>query len=147
MPDSALRAEETDARRWAALRRPQHYRQLVQFGLVGSSGFVVNFAIYTICLKALELHYLAAACLAFCFAVASNFLLNRHWTFSATRESRHVAAHGVRFLIVSTCALIPNLVLLHLFVGAGSGKIAGQILAVCIVTPISFLGNKLWTFR
>ena len=35
---------------WAALRRPEQWWQLIQFGLVGSSGFVVNFAIYAICL-------------------------------------------------------------------------------------------------
>ncbi len=31
---------------WTALRRPEQWWQLIQFGLVGSSGFVVNFAVY-----------------------------------------------------------------------------------------------------
>jgi putative flippase GtrA len=132
---------------WAALRRPEQWWQLIQFGLVGSSGFVVNFAIYAICLKVFGLHYIASACIAFCVAVANNFLLNRVWTFREEKDARHAAEQGVRFLIVSACALVPNLLILHLFVEAGQGKIAGQMLAVCIVTPISFIGNKLWTFR
>jgi putative flippase GtrA len=132
---------------WAALRRPEQWWQLVQFGLVGSSGFVVNFAVYAVCLKSFGLHYLASAVIAFCFAVANNFLLNRLWTFRQRRETRHAAAQGVRFLVVSAAALVPNLVILHLLVQAGQGKIMGQVIAVVIVTPISFLGNKLWTFR
>ncbi len=79
--------------------------------------------------------------------MANNFLLNRHWTFRKRRDASHAAAQGVRFLIVSACALVPNLLILHLLVSAGQGKIVGQVIAVIIVTPISFLGNKLWTFR
>ena len=48
---------------------------------------------------------------------------------------------------MSACALVPNLLILHLLVSAGYGKIVGQVIAVIVVTPISFLGNKLWTFR
>jgi dolichol-phosphate mannosyltransferase len=132
---------------WTALRRPEQWWQLIQFGLVGSSGFVVNFAVYAVCLKGFGLHYMAAACVAFGVAVANNFLLNRHWTFRKRRESRHPAAQGVRFLLVSACALVPNLLILHVLVSAGQGKIIGQVAAVIVVTPISFIGNKLWTFR
>jgi dolichol-phosphate mannosyltransferase len=132
---------------WTALRRPEQWWQLIQFGLVGSSGFVVNFAVYAVCLKGFGLHYMASACVAFCVAVANNFLLNRHWTFRKRRDTRHAAAQGVRFLLVSAAALVPNLVILHVLVSAGQGKIMGQIAAVIVVTPISFLGNKLWTFR
>jgi putative flippase GtrA len=151
MPDPASHTSVLDAppslTLWAAIRRPEQWWQLVQFGLVGSSGFVVNFAIYAICLKVFGLHYLASACIAFCVAVANNFLLNRVWTFREEKDARHAAEQGVRFLIVSASALVPNLLILHLFVQAGQGKILGQVLAVCIVTPISFIGNKLWTFR
>jgi putative flippase GtrA len=90
---------------------------------------------------------MASACVAFCVAVANNFLLNRHWTFRKRRDTRHAAAQGVRFLLVSAAALVPNLVILHVLVSAGQGKIVGQVVAVVVVTPVSFLGNKLWTFR
>jgi putative flippase GtrA len=132
---------------WTALRRPEQWWQLIQFGLVGSSGFVVNFAVYAVCLKGFGLHYMASAVVAFGVAVANNFLLNRLWTFRKRRDSRHAAAQGMRFLVVSACALVPNLAILHVLVSAGQGKIMGQVVAVIVVTPISFLGNKLWTFR
>jgi putative flippase GtrA len=151
MPDTASHTTTLEAppalTLWTALRRPEQWWQLIQFGLVGSSGFVVNFAVYAVCLKGFGLHYMASACVAFCVAVANNFLLNRHWTFRKRRDTRHAAAQGVRFLFVSAAALVPNLVILHVLVSAGQGKIVGQVVAVVVVTPVSFLGNKLWTFR
>ncbi len=54
---------------------------------------------------------------------------------------------GLRFLVVSTMALVANLVVLHLLVQAGLGEIVAQALAIMLVTPVNFVGNKLWSFR
>ena len=144
VPTPALTAERVRD----ALVSPRHWKQLVQFGLVGASGFIVNFAVYAFSIGVLHIHYLPAAVLAFCFAVANNFMWNRVWTFRHDRGDRHVAHQGLRFLAVAVCALVPNLVLLRLFVEVGGlGKIVAQVIAVILVTPISFLGNKLWSFR
>ena len=138
----------TRARVARGLRTPANWLQLVKFGLVGLSGFVVNFCVYAFALHVLDVHYLAASTMAFCVAVANNFLWNRHWTFRARRHASHPAFQAARFLTVAVSALIPNLVLLSLFVeSVGMGKLSAQVLAVCLVTPISFLGNKLWSFR
>ena len=40
---------------------------------MGLSGFVVNFAVYAFALHVLNVHYMGAATLAFCVAVANNF--------------------------------------------------------------------------
>ena len=39
------------------------------------------------------------------------------------------------------------LLLLTLLVEVGVGKIVSQAIAVVLVTPLNFLGNKLWSFR
>jgi putative flippase GtrA len=36
---------------------------------------------------------------------------------------------------------------LHLLVQAGLGEIVAQALAIMLVTPVNFVGNKLWSFR
>ena len=54
---------------------------------------------------------------------------------------------GLRFLIVSLIVYGANLGLLTVFVEAGLGKIVSQAIAVVLVTPLNFLGNKLWSFR
>jgi hypothetical protein len=35
----------------------------------------------------------------------------------------------------------------HLLVEAGLGKIPAQAVAIVVVTPVNFVGNKLWSFR
>ena len=53
-----------------------------------------------------------------------------------------------RFFIVSLVGLAFNLVLLELFVtSVGMPDLAAQALAVALVTPVNFVGNKLWSFR
>ena len=112
---------------------------------MGASGYAVNLAVYVALLRGAGLHYLPAAACSFLVAVSNNYLWNRLWTFRADRG--HVGAQGVRFLVVSTAALLANLVVLHFLIELGLGKIVAQAIAIVLVTPINFVGNKLWTFR
>jgi putative flippase GtrA len=48
---------------------------------------------------------------------------------------------------VSGTVLGANLGLLTLLVALGSGKFLAQPIAVMLVTPLNFLGNKLWSFK
>jgi len=128
-----------------ALRRPHNWLQLLKFSLVGGSGYVVNLAVYTLLLKAAGLHYLAAAVCSFLVAVTNNYTWNRLWTFRHQRG--HVVFQGMRFFVVAVLALAANLVLLRVLVELGVGKILAQAVAIVLVTPINFVGNKLWSFR
>ena len=134
---------ETRAAR--ALRRPQNWIELVKFSVVGACGYVVNLGVYVALLRGAGLHYVAAAVCSFAVAVTNNYTWNRHWTFRGHRG--HLYYQGFRFLIVSLVALGANLLLLRGFVDAGLDKIAAQALAVVLVTPLNFIGNKLWSFR
>jgi putative flippase GtrA len=58
-----------------------------------------------------------------------------------------MAYQGLRFLVVSILALGANLLILEALVGLGLGKIAAQAVAIVLVTPLNFVGNKLWSFR
>jgi putative flippase GtrA len=54
----------------------------------------------------------------------------------------------MRFFIVSLAALGANLVVLHLLVVYGGlGRLLAQAIAIVLVTPLNFVGNKLWSFR
>jgi putative flippase GtrA len=128
------------------MRRPANWLQLVRFGVVGSVGFVVNLAVYALCVHALGIDYHVAAVLAWLVAVMNNFVLNRHWTFDARRGRARFQA--VRFLLVSLVALGFSLLLLSLLVETvGVAKVPAQALAVGASMPLNFLGNKLWSFR
>jgi dolichol-phosphate mannosyltransferase len=128
-----------------ALRAPHNWVQLAKFCAVGASGYVVNLAVYALLLNWAGLHYLVAALISFIVAVSNNYWWNRHWTFRGDRG--HFAYQGMRFAVVSTVALGANLVILRLLVGAGTGKVVAQAIAIILVTPLNFIGNKLWSFR
>jgi putative flippase GtrA len=54
----------------------------------------------------------------------------------------------MRFFLVSLAALGANLVVLHLLIAYGDlGKLPAQAVAIVVVTPLNFVGNKLWSFR
>lgn len=129
----------------AALRRPANWVQLAQFCAVGASGYVVNLLVYTALLRGLGLLYLVAAVGSFLVAVTNNYAWNRLWTFR--RDRGHVGVQGFRFLVVSTCALAANLLVLFALVTLGLDEVLAQALAIALVTPVNFAGNKLWSFR
>jgi putative flippase GtrA len=127
-----------------ALRAPHNWVQLAKFSAVGASGYVINLAVYTALLKWAGLHYLGAAVVSFCVAVSNNYWWNRHWTFRGQRG--HFAYQGMRFVVVSVVALIANLVILRVLVAFGLDKVLAQAIAIVLVTPLNFVGNKLWSF-
>src|SRR6476646_10372185 len=127
-----------------ALRARRNWEQLGKFCAVGAVGYLINLGVYTTLLH-VGLHYLLAATGSFLVAVTSNYLLNRWWTFHDRRAG--VAAQGMRFFIVSLASLGANLLVLHILVTLGVGKLVGQAVAIVLVTPLNCVGNKLWSFR
>jgi putative flippase GtrA len=53
----------------------------------------------------------------------------------------------MRFFAVALASLAANLVVLHVLIMLGFGKFVGQAVAIVLVTPLNFVGNKLWSFR
>jgi putative flippase GtrA len=142
----AVAARRPHIRLLHGMRRPANWLQLVRFGLVGGVGFVVNLGVYALFVHGAAVDYRVASVLAWVVAAMNNFVLNRHWTFDAGDGRAHFQA--MRFLLVSLAAEILSLALLTAFVeGAGLAKVVAQALAVAGATPLSFLGNKLWSFR
>lgn len=129
----------------AALRRRTNWEELVKFCCVGASGYVVNLVVYTLLLRGLGVHYVIAAIGSFVVAVSNNYAWNRLWTFRHHRGP--VVLQGLRFFVVSALALGANLLVLHLLVEVGLGEVIAQAIAIAVVTPVNFIGNKLWSFR
>lgn len=144
-PTSLPPRSEADGRVGRALGSRTNWEQLGKFCVVGAAGYAVNLVVYTLLLHEAGLHYIAAATGSFLVAVSNNYLLNRLWTFR--RQRGGVGRQGLRFFVVSTISLGANLLVLHLLVQAGADKIAAQALAIVLVTPLNFVGNKLWSFR
>jgi putative flippase GtrA len=133
------------ARLRAGVRKPQNWLQLAKFCAVGGSGYVVNIAVFSLAVELGDLHHLVAATLAFLVAVTNNFWWNRNWTFAA-REG-HAGFQAARFLVVSVVAFLFAATVLELLVsGADMAEIPAQAISIVVATPLSFLGNKMWSF-
>jgi putative flippase GtrA len=128
------------------VRRTHNWLQLLRFAAVGASGYVVNLAVFTVCVHAVGLDYRLSSVAAYLVSVTSNFWLNRHWTFCAKQDR---AMHqGARFFAVSLVAYGFTYVLLVALVsGAGLDKVLAQATATAAAMPLSFLGQKLWSFK
>lgn len=139
-----VHGEYSAARVRAGMRKRSNWEQLVKFCAVGASGYAVNLAVFSLLVLGAGLHYIPAAICSFLVAVTNNYTWNRLWTFRDQRG--HVAYQGARFLVVSTLALGANLVVLHALVLLGLDEVFAQAIAIVVVTPVNFVGNKLWSF-
>ncbi len=128
------------------VRRPHNWLQLGRFVAVGASGYIVNLAVFALCVHALSIDYKLAAVLSFVVSVLNNFWWNRHWTFSA--KQAHPVHQGIRFFAVSLVAFgFSYVLLISLVDGAGVAKVVAQAISIAAATPLSFVGQKLWSFR
>jgi putative flippase GtrA len=124
-------------------------RQFVKFGIVGASGFLVNFVIFTLLQRVVPNHaaatqYYAIYSVSFLAGGVSNYFLNRRWTF---RSSGHAGKEGAQFLSVSVLALLVGLVVSAIvspYLGRGHKT---WFLATCAGIVVNFFINKYWTFR
>jgi putative flippase GtrA len=128
-----------------AARKPHNWIQLVKFGVVGGSGYVINLLVFAFLASDLGVYHVAAAVGAFLVALGNNFFWNRHWTFGPGDGLAHEQA--IRFTAVSVAVLVVNLIVLEVLVSSfGMNELAAQAIAVAVAMPFNFLGNKLWTF-
>jgi len=128
------------------VRRPHNWFQLGRFATVGASGYVVNLSVFAAAVHGAAIDYRVAAVLAFVVSVINNFWWNRHWTFAA-REG-HPIFQGARFFTVSLIAFgFTYLVLITLVSMVGVPKVVAQAIAIVAGTPLSFVGQKLWSFQ
>jgi putative flippase GtrA len=143
-PSEAALSLKAHARRLhVGLRRPHNWLQLIRYCVVGATGYFVNLGVYALVVT--ELPYRVAFTIAFIVAATSNFVWNRGWTF---RVDHGVPHHQyARFLTVSAVALGIDLVVLTALVEElGMDKVGAAAIAIVVATPVSFLGNKLWSF-
>ena len=116
---------------------------------LGSSGFNLRW-------------YHVYSTVAFLVANLSNFQLNRSWTFRSSRARRWWSEYWP-FLVVGLGAQVVGLVLLTLLMhphspvslptsvlddssGLRNRLYWSQLIVIAVVTPLSFVLNKLWTF-
>jgi putative flippase GtrA len=124
-------------------------RQFVKFGIVGASGFLVNFVVFTalqipLTIPERQQYYYALFSIGFLAGGLSNYFLNRVWTFRSTGHALH---EGVKFLTVSAIALCFSLLVSYLAAPALGKGHKLWFVSTCAGILVNFFVNKYWTFR
>jgi len=124
-------------------------RQFVKFAIVGSSGFLVNLAVFTLLQLPMttverQTDYYAIFSIAFLAGGVSNYFLNRIWTF---RSTGNALTEGVKFLTVSAIALCVSLIVSYLAAPALGKGHKLWFISTCAGILVNFFVNKYWTFR
>ena len=129
------------------VRHPENHKQLVRFLCVGASGYVVNLVCFFILVHPFVASDKVAFVVAAVIASTNNFFWNRHWTFQAKED--HPGRQALRFFFVSFLVLLfatgVYTLLVH-GVGIKQHTLADGI-AWIIAMPVSFLFQKLWSFK
>jgi putative flippase GtrA len=128
------------------IRHPENHKQAVRFLCVGTSGYVLNLVVFAFLIHVAGASDNVSFVLAAVIASTNNFIWNRHWTFSAKED--HPFGQAVRFFSVSFLVLIAAAGIYHGLVSLGlNWKTAADGIAWIIATPLSFLAQKLWSFK
>jgi putative flippase GtrA len=149
MPEELTTAVELPFRHRVrhGVRKPHNWLQLTRFAAVGASGYVVNLIVFAVSVHLIAIDYKVAAVIAFAVSVLNNFWWNRHWTFRTQREA-HPVEQAIKFFAISLVAFgFSYVVLVSLVDGAGFAKVVAQAISIVAATPLSFVGQKLWSFR
>ena len=119
--------------------------QFTRFGVVGSSGVVINFTVYYCLVEFLDLSLNISTIAAFGVAVVNNYVLNHFWTFALENEGNALNIRQLFYYVVGNLqGLVINLITLNLVVyyfGIES-HLEGQALGVIFGMLSNFLFAK-----
>jgi putative flippase GtrA len=119
--------------------------QLVRYALVVSSGYVLAIAIYSGEL-AIGISPYPALGVAFVLGGAYNFTLVRRWAFSPS--GRGLRSDLTRFCGVAAMSFVCNYASFAILYSVLELPAeTAQRLAILIAGPVTFLGNRFWSFR
>lgn len=117
--------------------------RFLRFGLVGSSGVVINLVALWLFHDELGLPLAPAGALAVALAIVNNFVWNNYWTFGATGFA---ARRLARFVAVSLVGMAINVTALKLLVHFGAHYLPADFAGILVATSWNFLANSRWTW-
>ena len=115
----------------------------LRFVLVGGATYAINVAAFAALVDA-GLSYALAALAAYAAGFGFNFGANRAWTFSA--RGGEAWSDLRRFSVLGAALLLVDISLLHVAESFRVDVVVAQAVAILLLAPISFFGNRLWAF-
>jgi putative flippase GtrA len=125
------------------LQRDSTFLQLSKFGLVGILNTLVGFGVFFIFIN--YTNYMIALIISHVIGVIHSYVWNKFWIF----KSEKIAINEfIKFNSVYAGVFLANASALVFFVNVLNwDPRIGQLIALPIITVISFTGQKYWSFR
>lgn len=126
------------------LKKNESHIQLVKFILVGIANTALGYGLFALFLY-INIFYLISLTISHIIATTNSYILNKYITFNSKGEIRKEAW---KFFLVYGMIYIINFTFLFIAVRLLRFKpLIAQIFILIIVTAISFLGQKYFTFK
>ena len=120
-------------------------KRLIVFGTVGSCNTLVCYALYAALVRALGWHHNTALVADYAFGAVLGFTTHRLSTFA---DRKHVKHPFRKYLTTLAVSFLLNLALLNCIVATRLlNPLAGQAVAIGLVTLVSYMLQKHWVFR
>lgn len=131
--------------------RTSAFVQFIKFCLVGFSGVFVDTGMVIAAKTFFNLDTRFCAVFGFVFAVSTNYIFNRIWTFAQTRTIS-VTRSYIAFVAVSCVGLLARLGVMHLLIvfadlDKGYRYVVNNFIGIAIATAVNFLGSKYFACR
>ncbi len=94
----------------------KEFKRFTKFLVVGTTGFVVDFGVFNLLLKALNFPPVLAQAISFTLAAINNFLWNRYWTYPDSRSKPILRQFGM-FFVLSVIGLLIRTPIFSIFSG------------------------------
>jgi len=92
------------------------FKRFTKFLVVGVTGFIVDFGIFNLLLRALNFPPVLAQAISFTSAAINNFVWNRYWTYPDSRSKPLLRQFGL-FFVLSVIGLLIRTPIFALFSG------------------------------
>ena len=117
-------------------------QQLVRFGFVGGSAFLIDYGILFLLTERFGIHYLISGFISFSVSVVYNYILSVYWVFDVSGGRNAVKDFSV-FIILSIIGLLINQLIMWLSVDkAGLYYMAAKLIATAVVMVFNFVTRK-----
>ncbi len=120
------------------------FTQIMRFGVVGGSAFLIDFAVLWFLTDILGVHYLISNCISFTVSVIFNYTLSVCWVFDVNTNHKKTTELVV-FVVLSIIGLGINQLINWLCVEwASIHYLISKIGATAVVMVYNFITRKLF---
>ena len=117
--------------------------QILKFGFVGGTAFVIDYVLLYFCTEFLHIHYLISSIISFTVSVIFNYILSIKWVFDVKKKQD--VKDFVIFIILSVIGLGINSLIMYVMVEKfGVYYMLSKIVSTAVVMVYNFITRKIF---